>query len=79
MNYYQSGSVISDFRKRAKNYEKKSRFTTDEDILNIPLKYLLSKKTAGNLLDAGRKRKRPVIILAKKMIKFEEYIKLEEI
>ena len=53
MNYYQSGSVISDFRKRAKDYEKKSRFTADEDILNIPLKYLLSKKTAGNLLDAG--------------------------
>ena len=53
MNYYRSGGVISDFQKRAKNYEKKSRFVADEDILSVPLKYLLSRKTAGNLLDAG--------------------------
>ena len=53
MNYYQSGSVIDDFKKRAKNYEKQSRFVADENILDIPLKYLLSKMTVGNLLDAG--------------------------
>ena len=53
MNYNQNGSVISDFQKRAKNYENQSRFVADEDVISIPLKYLLSKKTVGNLLDAG--------------------------
>lgn len=53
MNYNQNGNVKSDFRERAKNYESHSKWVTDEDVINIPLKYLLPKKTMGNLLDAG--------------------------
>ena len=53
MNYKKDQNVASDFQKRAKEYEYNSKWVTDKDVNNIPLNYLLTMKTGGDLLDAG--------------------------
>lgn len=48
-----SMDVISDFQKRANNFEERSRWVTDRIINSIPVDFLSFRKELGDVLDAG--------------------------
>ena len=53
LNKSPNKNANEDFQKRAENFEKESKWITDERINAVPLKFLSTKNNMGNLLDAG--------------------------
>ena len=49
----ESMDVISDFQKRANNFEERSQWVTDKIINNIPFEFLSFRKDLGDIFDAG--------------------------
>ena len=53
LNKSPNKNTNEDFTKRAEDFERKSKWVTDERINSVPLKFLSQKNNPGNLLDAG--------------------------
>lgn len=49
----ESMDIISDFQKRANNFEERSQWVTDKIINSIPFEFLSFRKELGDIFDAG--------------------------